>query len=379
MSKGKERAAQFSSLNERRAEGRQPKANTELPQRGQMQGGKERAAQFSSLNEQRSDEGRQPKANTELPQRGQMQGGKERAAQFSSLNEQRSDEGRQPKANTELPQRGQMQGGKERAAQFSSLNEQRSDEANAADAPFAATRVLGIIPARRGSKGLPRKNAKLLNGKPLIAYTIEAAIAADNVHPIVTTDDPRIIEIAQDYGIDCGYRRPPDLAQDATSMAPVVLDALDWLETTHDQTFDAFVLLQPTSPLRTSLDIERAVQLLNTSDCPSVVGVSPMWTHPYECVEIMPDGNWSYLAQPSKQAHRRQDFEGSFYFINGAIYAVRTDAFKARQQFVEPTSLLLPMDEVNTIDIDSARDFLIAETLMDQLAQPMPRHPQPAI
>lgn len=223
--------------------------------------------------------------------------------------------------------------------------------------------TLAIVPARFGSKGLPRKNIKLLNGKPLIAYTLEAAQKARNVDLFISTDDLDVLTIGKTYGINWDYVRPSDLATDHTSMADVVSHCLGWLEE-RGHCYDSFVLLQPTSPLRTAEDIERSIEMLHASKTSSVVGVSPMWTHPSECIELHADSSWQFLVPPREGVSRRQDFSGSYQFINGAIYAVKTYDFKREKKFVFKNSLMLTMDEINTIDIDTERDFILAQALI---------------
>jgi CMP-N,N'-diacetyllegionaminic acid synthase len=224
--------------------------------------------------------------------------------------------------------------------------------------------VLAIIPARKGSKGLPGKNKKNLLGKPLISYSIESALNA-NLTPFISTDDEDIIEIAKEYKIDCEYLRPSHLASDSAGMMDVVLDSINWIELNKKMNIEIVTLLQPTSPFRTSKDILESIELLKTSGAHSVVGVSKMWQHPYECLEIHGD-NWTYLKKQEIEVVRRQDYNqnSEYYFINGAIYTIwRSNLFEERK-FIFPDSKLYIMDEINTFDIDTPKDFAIAEGLM---------------
>lgn len=226
-------------------------------------------------------------------------------------------------------------------------------------------RILGIIPARKGSKGLPGKNIKLLGDKPLVAHTITAALDVKGIDVYMTTDDEQVLSIAHSYGLNIDYRRPDHLAQDASSMADVVMDLLLWLNE-RGFFYDTFVLLQPTSPFRTAAAITEAIDILYSHKVPSVVGVSPMWTKPWECVEVFQDASWKFLVEPQSGAVRRQDYKDAYHFINGSIYAVPVDLFIKEKKFVYPDSFMMIMDEINTIDIDTERDFLCAKSLFEQ-------------
>src|SRR5581483_400682 len=137
-------------------------------------------------------------------------------------------------------------------------------------------RVLGLIPARGGSKGVPRKNIRLLGGKPLLAYTAEAALAAQRLTRVVlSTDDEEIAAVGQSFGVEVPFLRPVELAQDNTPTLPVVQHALRWFEE-HDTRFDAICLLQPTSPLRRAADIDASIELLERSDADTVISVLPV-------------------------------------------------------------------------------------------------------
>jgi len=223
-------------------------------------------------------------------------------------------------------------------------------------------RVLAFVPARKCSKGLPGKNTRLFAGKPLVAYTLEAAKACMGMDVFVSTDDDQVIAVAEGLDLGTEYRRPSSLAGDGAAMADVVTDGLTWLAA-RGRKPEVVVLLQPTSPLRLSADIEGALELFFKSRAPTVVGVSPMWTHPTECLQRR-GANWEYLVQPKVGAVRRQDYDGEYLFINGAIYIMWSERFLVDRTFVAPNSELYCMDSTNTVDIDYERDFIVAEALM---------------
>lgn len=224
--------------------------------------------------------------------------------------------------------------------------------------------LLAFIPARGGSKGIPRKNLVLLNGKPLIQYTIEAALASHYVDAVLlSTDDQEIVEIAKRLGVDCGYRRPVELAADNTAMIDTVEHGLLWFEQTLSRMPDEVLLLQPTSPLRTVSDIDGAVEVFRSEGADSLVSVQPMAEHPCECV-VGGQGGWNFLFPPPEGAVRRQDYKDNYYFINGAIYLARTTTLLKKRQFVdEGKSILYVMPRERGIDIDTPLDLTVAEAI----------------
>ncbi len=224
---------------------------------------------------------------------------------------------------------------------------------------------LALIPARKGSKGVPGKNKKLLAGKPLIEYTLQAAkdcFAIENIH--ISTDDEDILQLAKQLGLNSEYKRPTELSQDESTMSEVVAHALNWRKARHFSDTHV-VLLQPTSPFRKTEDILNALALATTSG-KSVLGVSPMWTHPFECIKVE-DSSWSYLAQPDSPINQRQSYSENFYFINGSIYVFSVAEFLQSKKIPIAHAELLKMDRINSLDIDTKLDFAIAQALMQNL------------
>jgi CMP-N,N'-diacetyllegionaminic acid synthase len=226
--------------------------------------------------------------------------------------------------------------------------------------------MLAIIPARGGSKGIPRKNLVLLGDKPLIQHTIEAAQQSQSVSRIVlTTDDAEIAALGASLGLDARYRRPPELAQDDTPMAATLTHCLQWAQQVYG-VCDEFMLLQPTSPLRTAADIDAAVRLYRESNKNSLLSVNAMSEHPYECVELKSEG-WAYLAKDASGASRRQDYRNAYYYINGAIYITRVDQFLRSGKMMDEDSVCFyPMARERSVDIDEAFDLLLAQALLSQ-------------
>lgn len=229
-------------------------------------------------------------------------------------------------------------------------------------------RVLAIIPARGGSKGIPRKNIIPLCGKHLIQYTVEAVQKCTLIDRcLLSTDDQETIDIVKKIGIYSKYVRPDYLSGDTASMADTVLDAIYWLEEHDGYYCDAVMVLQPTSPLRSSMDIELAIRQFEKSAKSCLVSVHPMIEHPYECVyNIEENKNWHFLAKPEITATRRQDYKNSFYYINGAIYLVDVNFFKAKKLFMEQNSTsFYIMPSERGIDIDERIDLELAEFYLE--------------
>ena len=183
--------------------------------------------------------------------------------------------------------------------------------------------VLGLITARGGSKSIPRKNVVPLAGKPLIAWTIEAALQSHGLsRVIVSTDDEEIAQVAREWGAEVPFLRPAELARDDSPHIPVVVHAVEWLESHEDMRSDYVLLLQPTSPLRSTEDIENAIRLALEKDADSVVGVCEASSHPYLTKRITADGRLQDFGPRPEGYLARQSLPPA-YIANGAIYLRR--------------------------------------------------------
>ena len=226
-------------------------------------------------------------------------------------------------------------------------------------------RCLGVIPARGGSKGLPRKNIRVLAGKPLLAYTAEAALAARRLTRVVlTTDDEEIAEVGRQWGIEVPFLRPAELAEDDTPTLPVVQHAVRWLEQRGDS-FDSVCLLQPTNPLRRAEHIDACIELLESSGADAVVTVLPVPAehNPHWVYFRNPEGILKLSTGEPAPIGRRQDLQPAFH-REGSVYVTR------RRVLIEQNSLYgerlvgFLMDPAESVNIDSPADLDRAERLL---------------
>lgn len=224
---------------------------------------------------------------------------------------------------------------------------------------------VAIICARGGSKGVPGKNTRLLAGKPLIAWTIEHALAADLFSDvIVSSDSADILAAAHAAGATMLVQRPENLATDTASVLPAVAHALDHAEQVEGQCMDSFVLLQATSPTREPKDIRGAVELFDRYRCTSVISGTVARSSPYfSIVEENPDGTIRLCKPREHNVVRRQDAPKCFD-LNGSIYVINRPAFRADQRIMWPDTRLYEMSDENSVDIDTPLDFDFAELIM---------------
>ncbi|MEA4804375.1 acylneuraminate cytidylyltransferase family protein [Acetobacterium wieringae] len=224
-------------------------------------------------------------------------------------------------------------------------------------------KILAIIPARSGSKGLKDKNIKVMNGKPLMAYTIEAAVESrifDKI--IVSTDSSAYAKIAEEYGAEVPFLRPDHLSGDEVATDDVIIDLLEKLKEDGD-VYEYFIILQPTSPLRTSKDIVNAMALMKKKDANAVISLcetehSPLYTG-LVSEDLRIDG---FIKKDI--GYRRQDLP-KYHRLNGAIYLSRVDYFLKYQDLYKEKCYAYVMDKSRSIDIDDELDFRMAEFLFD--------------
>ena len=223
-------------------------------------------------------------------------------------------------------------------------------------------RAIAIIPARSGSKGLPDKNILPLEGKPMMAYTIEACLESDcfeRVH--VSTDSELYAQIAIKYGAEVPFLRDPSLATDQATTEDVIRDVLEKYHAMGEE-FEVFGIMQPTSPLRTALDIQNSFRLFQEKDADSVIGVCPMEHSPLWSNQLgESDSMYHFL---DTQANQNRQHFGQFYRINGAIYLMRISAYSSHMALYGERSYAYRMPKERSIDIDDSMDFEIAKVFM---------------
>lgn len=235
-------------------------------------------------------------------------------------------------------------------------------------------KILGIITARGGSKGIPRKNIKELDGKPLIAYTIEAAQKSGVFDRIIlSTDDAEIAEVAKKYGCEVPFMRPVELAQDNTPHLPVMQHAVSWLKENENYNPNLVAILQPTAPLRQAWHIKEAFELLLKKEADSVVAVTEIPGHhsPYWAVVVDENslGKLFIGDHIRNRIPRRQNLPQKTYSHCGALYLFKTELLfkKNEANFYGDKVVIYPMEEKYSINIDSPDDWDKAERAINML------------
>lgn len=224
------------------------------------------------------------------------------------------------------------------------------------------SKPLFIIPARGGSKGIPRKNIKKLCGRPLIHYSIDLARAfAPDSHVIVSTDDDEIRAVAGQTGLRIDYRRPAELGGDRVGSREVILDAMDWADR-QGLEYDCVVLLQPTSPMRTADDVSGSLALY-TPETDMVVSVTEASCNPYyDCFETRPDGTL-HVSKGDGSYTRRQDAPKAWQY-NGAVYVINPGSIRRMTLGEFPRRIPYEMPRSRSVDLDTPLDWTIVESLM---------------
>ncbi|MCH8536093.1 MAG: acylneuraminate cytidylyltransferase family protein [Flavobacteriaceae bacterium] len=225
-------------------------------------------------------------------------------------------------------------------------------------------RILAIIPARGGSKGVPRKNIKELGGKPLLAYTAEAALASKWIDSVIlSSEDEEIIKVAKDYGVEVPFVRPQELAQDQSGSIEVVEHAIKFFEE-KGAYFDAVILLQATSPFREEGFIDRAVQKFIDSGADALVSVLPVphEFNPHWVFEADNNDNLSIATGEKHIIKRRQDLPKA-YFRDGSIYITKTEVLKKGSFFGEKLTYIESNPKLY-VNIDTMEDWKKAEEMV---------------
>ena len=226
---------------------------------------------------------------------------------------------------------------------------------------------LGVVPARGSSKGVARKNIRLLAGRPLIAYTIEVAERSRCLTRwIVSTEDKEIAEVASSLGAEMPFQRPAELARDDATAVEVAAHALAFVEAQEKRHYDFLALLEPTSPLRRAEDVDAALTMLEESGADSVVSLCRLEApHPAK-LKIVEDGVVkAFLPDLWREGLLRQQLP-PVYFLNGAVYAVRRHLLLGEKTFWGKNTLPYLMPPERSVNIDTWVDFKLAECLIEE-------------
>lgn len=231
---------------------------------------------------------------------------------------------------------------------------------------YKGNSILTVICARGGSRGIPRKNVKLLNGRPLIGYTIEQAKKfsfADRI--VVSTDDKEIKRIAENYGVEVPFLRPARLATDRMSVVPVVIHATREAEKYWKEKYQIVVSLSPTGPLREVDDIRRAVKILvDTKNTNAVFSVTETNSNPYFNIYEINDEGYAVLSKKTGKAILRRQEAPRAFLQNGSIYVVWKKILIEESDPFEKRTRIYTMPKERSVDIDTSLDFEIAEFFM---------------
>jgi CMP-N,N'-diacetyllegionaminic acid synthase len=224
--------------------------------------------------------------------------------------------------------------------------------------------ILAIITARGGSKGVPKKNIRPLNGKPLIAYSIEAAKRSRYIDRVViSTDSEEIADIAVLHGAEILFLRPAQYSTDESPVWEAIVHALQWIEEHERKTYSTFCLLQPTSPFRKSQHIDCAFdKFFSVKTADSLISICESSKSPFWSQIISSDGLLHPLIESKEQYNRRQDLPKT-YDINGAIYISKTEFYRRMKSFLKGKTTFFVMERDSSLDIDTELDFIVADAI----------------
>jgi len=229
----------------------------------------------------------------------------------------------------------------------------------------ANNKFLAIIPARKGSKGILNKNMQIIGEKPMIQFTIEAALGANKLENIIlSSDDQNILNLGKKIGLDIYFKRPKSLSLDNTRVSDVILHSLDWYKATYKTLPENIILLQPTSPFRDSHDIDKAIELFNNSPKKTLVSATEISQHPGDCLSKGIDGEFKRIEVNlnSTSLTGRQAYSETI-FIDGGIYISNTSEFLLTNEMIGNNPEVLMILQSHGIDIDTSFDLNVARAI----------------
>jgi CMP-N-acetylneuraminic acid synthetase len=225
--------------------------------------------------------------------------------------------------------------------------------------------ILGIIPARGGSKGIPDKNIHPLKGKPLISYSIEQGLNSQLLTDlIISTDSIKIKEVSEKYGAKVPFLRPSELSSDSALAIPTIKHAVEAYEKIVGYKYDYIVMLQPTAPLRLAIDIDNSLKMLINTDADGVISVVDVDNYHPAKMKII-EGNYLYDYVKTNQENPPRQKLPKVYIVNGAIYATKRDIFINNNTFKGEECLHYEMPDERSVNIDKKTDFIVAEYLLN--------------
>ena len=226
-------------------------------------------------------------------------------------------------------------------------------------------KILAFVPARGGSVGIPNKNLTKLASKPLIQYTIDILNKlGKSVYPFISTNDKKIAKYCNSKGLGTIYRRPSILSKSNSDVIDAIIHGVDWISQHKGIKFDVILLLQPTTPIRYLWEIKKALKVFKRKKISSMVSITPMREHPFECIEITKN-NWKFIRKSKLPVYRRQQFKKNFYFIDGSFYIVKTEFLKKFKKLVkERKTKFFILNRNWPIDIDNKDDLLVANSFI---------------
>lgn len=230
-------------------------------------------------------------------------------------------------------------------------------------------KVLSLITARGGSKGIPGKNIADLGGKPLIAWTIGASLASPFVgRTIVSTDDEKIAEVSRAFGADVPFMRPPELSADNTPHVPVIQHAVKYLEDNFNEFYDYILLLQPTVPFRSTEDIDNAIRLVEEKVPDALLSACEPENHPSLVKKLDDSGFMDYFLPRDEKTYMCRQSLPEVFIDNGAIFLTKRDVLMERD-LIHPagSTIIYLMPRERSLDIDTPWDLYIARLIVDDI------------
>jgi CMP-N-acetylneuraminic acid synthetase len=225
--------------------------------------------------------------------------------------------------------------------------------------------ILCFIPARAGSKSIKNKNLYKINSKPLIYYTIKFAQKIKNNFIFVSTDSTKILKYTNKLNLNNKYIRPKKLSGDHSLVIDALIDSLNWLKK-KGKFFNTVILLQPTNPVRNIIEFNKALAIFKKKKLDSLVSVTRMREHPYECIEIKKDNSFQFLKKnPDKKSTNRQGYNKNFFFIDGNFYIAKVSFLLKHKKFInKKKTKFFIQKSVWPIDIDYLEDIKVAKNFL---------------